>query len=285
VDQFGWSFNVTPSTGDTGPVLAGNYTWLGGGRFGVHTPCTGTDGSIWDTSGPAGTGPTPAGETDGTGMSSNDFFRMAGGPVSAPSGPGCYGFVGGIPHADFYLKLFANSCNVDPLVKFCFGGVSGINSCPCGNPQVPAGSSKGCNNFVAGGTGGAILSGSGTAVTNPGDTLALHVVSAAPAVTVSVLFQGTTNTVNTRAGAGLRCVGGTLKRLYKGNTAAGAINFPNNAVPFHTQSAAKGFVITAPVTLYYYTAYRNAAANGQPGCPGLTFGFNSTNAGSIAWAP
>ena len=180
------------------------------------------------------------------------------------------------------IDLWGESSSFTP---FCAGGVGGIISCPCGNAQSPAGSTKGCNNFVAGGTGGAILAGSGSAVTNAGDTVLLNTTAAAPAVTVSVLFQGTTNTVNTRAGAGLRCVGGTLKRLYKGNTAGGAINFPNNAVPVHTQSANKGFVITAPVTLYYYTAYRNAAANGQPGCPGLSFGFNETNALAIHWTP
>jgi hypothetical protein len=44
-------------------------------------------------------------------------------------------------------------------------------------------------------------------------------------------------------------------------------------------------VINAPVTLYYYAAYRNSAANGQPGCPGLNFGFNTTNAISADWTP
>jgi len=53
----------------------------------------------------------------------------------------------------------------------------------------------------------------------------------------------------------------------------------------HDQSALKGFVINAPVTLYYYAAYRNSAANGQPGCPGLNFGFNTTNAISADWTP
>jgi hypothetical protein len=102
---------------------------------------------------------------------------------------------------------------------------------------------------------------------------------------VTVLFQGTTNTVNARTGAGVRCVGGTLKRLYKGNPVGGAITFPNNGVPVHVQSQARGYTIVPPVNLYYYCAYRNAAANGQPGCPGLTFGFNASNAGAIAWSP
>ncbi len=169
------------------------------------------------------------------------------------------------------------------ITPFCAPGVGGIVTCPCGNQQVPAGATKGCNNFAGGGTGGAILAGSGAA-TISGDSLAMH-VSAGVASNVTVLFQGTTNTVNSRTGAGVKCVGGTLKRVYKGNQAAGAIAFPNNAVPFHLQSAAKGFTITPPVTLYYYAAYRNSAANGQPGCPGLNFGFNSTNALAVIWTP
>jgi hypothetical protein len=179
------------------------------------------------------------------------------------------------------IDLFGESSN---FTAFCAPGVGGIVTCPCGNPQVPAGSTKGCNNFAGGGSGGAILAGSGVAQTNANDTVGFN-VTAGVGTNVTVLFQGTTNTVNTRTGAGVRCVGGTLKRIYKGNQAAGAINFPNNGVPVHLQSQAKGYTIVAPITLYYYCAYRNSAANGQPGCPGLNFGFNSTNAGSIAWAP
>jgi len=216
-------------------------------------------------------------------MSSNNFFREAGGPVSGSSGPGCYSF-GGRPHADFYLKLFCTQACGSPIVPFCAPGMAGIVTCPCGNPQIPAGATKGCDNFEGGGTGGAILSGAGRAIASPSDSLALEVAGGV-GINLSVLFQGTTNTVNARSGAGVRCVGGTLKRLYKGNLSAGAIHFPNNGVAVHDASSAKGYTIVAPITLYYYAAYRNAAANGHPGCPGLMFGFNTTNAGSVAWVP
>jgi hypothetical protein len=191
--------------------------------------------------------------------------------------PASYGGLDGVH------MLRADCHPQDEITAFCAPGVGGIVTCPCGNPQVPAGATKGCNNFAGGGTGGAILAGSGAA-TISGDTIAMN-VTAGVASNVTVLFQGTTNTVNSRTGAGVKCVGGTLKRVYKGNQAAGSIAFPNNAVPFHTQSAAKGYTIVAPITLYYYAAYRNSAANGQPGCPGLTFGFNSTNALAVIWTP
>ncbi len=279
-DQFGWTFGVPGATASdfTGPIIAGDFTWTGGpGTLsGPLRPCTGTDGTVWEG--------TPVDPNElGTGMSSNDFFRM----YPAPQGGGTCYFFGGNPHADFFLKLFADpdySPDI-PNFAFCAPGVGGIVTCPCGNPQVPAGSTKGCDNFVSGGTGGATLAGVGTPSV-AFDTVVITAAEEAPAVTVNVLFQGTSNGVNLRTGAGVRCVGGaSLLRLYKGNSNGGAIQFPNNAVPFHDQSAAKGFPITPPITLYYYCAYRNAAANGQPGCPGFTFGFNSTNAGAVSWAP
>ncbi len=185
--------------------------------------------------------------------------------------------------ADGVHMMRADCHPTDEITAFCAPGVGGIVTCPCGNPQVPAGATRGCNNFAGGGTGGAILAGSGAA-TISGDSLLMN-VSAGVASNVTVLFQGTTNTPNTRTGAGVRCVGGTLKRLYKGNQAAGAIAFPNVANNFHLQSVAKGYTIVPPISLYYYAAYRNSAANGQPGCPGLTFGFNSTNALAVIWTP
>ena len=287
LDQFGWSFgpsSPTPAGEVTGPVIAGNFTWTGG--TGVPELCTGTDGTIWDSSSVGG-GPTPAGEIDGTGMSSNDFYRDAGGPVSGANGPGCYDFHGngGNVHADFYLKLYSTqACAPNPLVAFCAPGVAGILTCPCGNPQVPAGETKGCNNFAYEGTGGAILWGAGAALADPLDTLVLRVVGGV-GNSVTVLFQGTANVANARAGAGVRCVTGILKRLYKGNMSAGTNRFPNNGVAVHDESSAKGYTIVAPITLYYYAAYRNSAANGHPGCPGTAFGFNTTNAGAVAWSP
>jgi hypothetical protein len=285
LDQFGWSFGPTSPTlasDFTGPLLAGNYTrTYPSGACEICPPCTGTDGTIWD-SGLVGAGPTPAAETQGTGMASNNFFRDAGGPVSGANGPGCYTF--GAPHADFYLQLFSTSaCGPNPLVPFCAPGVGGIITCPCGNPQVPVGAMKGCDDLrMGGGTGGSILWGMGAAIAGPADTLTLFVTSTN---SVTVLFQGTENVANTRSGAGVRCVNGTLKRLYKGNPEYGELRFPNNGVSVHDESSAKGYPIVAPITLYYYAAYRDTSANGHPGCPGLDFGFNTTNAGSVGWVP
>jgi Tol biopolymer transport system component len=57
--------------------------------------------------------------------------------------------------------VFVQDCVTPVYVAFCAPGVGGIVPCPCGNPQVPAGSTKGCNNFAGGGTGGATLAATG----------------------------------------------------------------------------------------------------------------------------
>ena len=174
----------------------------------------------------------------------------------------------------------------EPLVAFCYPGQGGIRTCPCGNP--PGSGIVGCNNFgpsPAGGTGGARLAATGTPSLGS-DTIQFQVTAQQSiASNITVLFQGTTTrAAGAQSGAGVRCVAGTLKRLYKGNASAGSISFPTGAQPdVHTASANVGFPIVAPVTLYYYAAYRNSAA-GAP-CGSATLGFNATNAGALRWVP
>ncbi len=174
----------------------------------------------------------------------------------------------------------------DFATPFCFPGTGGVMSCPCGNPPISG--TTGCNNFgpnPPGGTGGANLASAGVASLSS-DSLQLQVSDEIINTSnVSVLWQGTTAlSTGAQAGAGVRCVGGTLKRLYKGNAFSGAIDFPAGAqADVHSTSAAKGFTIVPPVTLHYYVAYRNSAAGAPCGSP--TLAFNTTNAVSIPWEP
>src|SRR5260370_32920552 len=48
-EQFGFSFQQTNQAfaTNTGPIIAGDFTWTGGSLGGTLTPCTGTDGTIW----------------------------------------------------------------------------------------------------------------------------------------------------------------------------------------------------------------------------------------------
>ena len=165
-----------------------------------------------------------------------------------------------------------------------------MRTCPCGNP--PSSASVGCDNFgpnPPGGTGGAGLDATGEAFVTA-DTLEFQITGEiVNASNLTVLWQGTTVVANGppsgfQYGAGVRCVAGSLKRLYKGNASGGAIAFPTGAQPdVHTASAQKGYVIVPPITLHYFAAYRNNAA-GIP-CGSASFGYNATNAGSVAWTP
>jgi hypothetical protein len=102
---------------------------------------------------------------------------------------------------------------------------------------------------------------------------------------ITILWQGTgTLGAGAQSGAGVRCVTGGLRRLYLGDASSGAITFPSGTQPnVHTASANHGFPIVPPITLYYYAAYRNAAAGSPCGNPSL--GFNATDAAAVSWTP
>ena len=171
---------------------------------------------------------------------------------------------------------------IDAYPTFCSGDGTGM-ACPCSNPGSQL---EGCDNRQSGGTGGAFLTGSGLASLG-GDTLSLDVTSTLDHV--HVLFEGTRSVTDTRYGAGVRCVaGGTngsgqsfLKRLEKGTPVGGTIAFTGIA----QASSQKGAPLNAGETYDYFAAYRNTEMNGAPGCSGLLFGFNATNACAVTWIP
>jgi hypothetical protein len=284
VETFGWSFSQNQAlSAFTGPLVAGDYTWTGGAHSGPLTPCTGTDGTIWDN-------PINLNE-EGTGMSSTDLFRDAAtpGPVSAPSGPGCYYF-GGNPHADFWLELYADpgSTQPNPLTPYCFPGEGGIHACTtCVPANPPSAHGRGCDNYGQT-TGGAALSAAGFSRVSH-DTV-VFTSSFENNTSFTILLQGTT-TSNTVFGAGIRCASGLLKRLYLGNAgsaangdAAGMFHRPGPADPtsVHAASLAKGYDIAAhaPVTLYYLAYYRDPGAAAHCGAAAT---FNASQSGSISW--
>jgi hypothetical protein len=171
---------------------------------------------------------------------------------------------------------------IDAYPTFCSGDGTGM-TCPCANPGSQL---EGCDNRQSGGTGGAFMTGSGAASLG-GDTLSLDISSTLDHV--HVLFEGSGSISDTRYGAGVRCVGGGtngsgqsfLKRLAKGTPSGGAISFGG----LSQASSAKGAPLFAGETYYYFAAYRNTEMNGAPGCAGLLFGFNATNACAVTWVP
>jgi len=294
VETFGYSQGPTTpgiTTADaTGPVIAGNYTWTGGPVVGPLTPCSGTDGSIWDN-------PIDLTE-EGTGMTSFDAFRITG---TGQAASGCY-FFGGTIHADFYLKLFSDEAPcLTPGTQFCIPGVD-AGTCPCPNVNPPGGPSNapvapglGCNNYGAGPVQSSALDASGNAsVSDDGDatpSLFLNAVGENNTST-NIFFTGATllgSPVN--HGAGRRCVGGTLKRLYGSPLAAtavgGAITRPggNDLVSVVNKSIGLGIPISPGNTRLYFNIYRDPVASTTPYCNSAASSVNLTNAVSITWGP
>jgi hypothetical protein len=274
-EQFGWGNGPTApaftTAAGTGPIIAGNYSWMGGSSH-PFTPCTGTDGTIWDA-------PINLAE-EGTGMSTSDFFRITG--PTPQVAPGCYYF-GSIPLPDFHLKLFANTgCpTASPMADFCLPGQNGVISCPCNNP--PVGTGMGCNNFggwpndscLLYATGIASLAADSLTFTSTGEN----------STSLTIFLQGTASiSTGVLYGAGVRCVSGILKRLYTGVASSGWISRPGVPDPdVHTRSAALGDPIGPGQTRYYMTYYRDPAAASPCGHKAST--FNDSQAGSLVWSP
>ena len=79
-------------------------------------------------------------------------------------------------------------------------------------------------------------------------------------------------------GGGLRCAGGTLKRLYTKHAVGGVMTAPQTGdASISARSSALGDTIPLGATRIYQVYYRDANLTF---CPGA---FNVTNAIAIAW--
>jgi serine/threonine protein kinase/tetratricopeptide (TPR) repeat protein len=164
------------------------------------------------------------------------------------------------------------------FTAYCAGDGS-HGACPCNNDGTTG---NGCGNSAN--VAGALLSASGNpALTN--DTVLLQ-ASGEPGPKLSIVLQGNaTLTSPATFGAGLRCVGGQLKRLYvKHANPAGTVVVPDAStgdMSISARSAALGDPIAFGATRYYQTYYRDSNVPG--GCsPEST--FNITNGIQIIWS-
>jgi hypothetical protein len=286
-DTFGWRLSLVspaPNGGD-GPLLTGDVI-----TSGSPTRCSGSDGTIFDTGTvsaiyPAnsdainlGCGTLAAGAfaEPGTGMTAQDRFRMENFPGL---GDGCYWFGGVVIAANFHLQLYSGNVTLpssSSSVPFCDPGTSGVIACPCVNP--PAGSGRGCDNSAA--TGGASITSTGAA-SLASDTLVFTTAAQRPSGT-TILLQGTSQLASgVGFGQGVRCVGGSLKRLFAKTASGGSITAPGPGDPtISARSASLGDVISAGTHRYYSAYYRDPIVLG--GCNAF-FTFNVTNAGDVLW--
>jgi hypothetical protein len=166
------------------------------------------------------------------------------------------------------------------FASFCFPAdfFDGTIACPCSNP--PSTTGRGCNNSSS--TGGAMLTGAGNAGLSS-DTVVLTSTGEKPTAT-SIFLQGTSANFNGISfGQGVRCVSGTLKRLYTHAASGGVVSAPVGSDPsVHVRSAALGDTISPGSSRYYMVYYRDPTILG--GCS-ATLTFNATQGGAYCWAP
>ena len=177
-----------------------------------------------------------------------------------------------------FQDVFVHDREASGFTSVCHPGVDGVIGCPCGNP--PAAVGRGCENSSA--TGGAFLTASGQAYL-AADSLVLTTFAEKPTA-LSIVLQGSaTIPAGVVYGQGVRCVGGSLVRLYTRNAVSGSVSVPAAGDPsVSAQSAAKGDTIPPGQTRWYLVYYRDGNVLG--GCP-ATSKFNATQTGRITWMP
>jgi len=167
---------------------------------------------------------------------------------------------------------------ISPGTDLCQPGVAGVMACPCSNP--PVGSPRGCNN--SSNTGGAQLTSTGLAWL-AADTL-VFVTNGEKPTAGSIVLQGTA-AIPAGIGyyQGVRCLGGTIKRLYTKNAVGGSITAPGAGDPsVSAQSAAVGDTILSGQYRWYAVYYRDGTVLG--GCPAADQA-NITQTQLVTWGP
>jgi Tol biopolymer transport system component len=176
-----------------------------------------------------------------------------------------------------FTDVFVHDRAATGFTSLCDPGAGSVIACPCSNqPSAPG---LGCDN--SSGTGGAILAGSGIAYLSM-DSLVFTTSAEKPTAT-SIVMQGSALAAGGLVfGQGVRCAGGSLKRLYTKNAVGGSITAPQPGDPtVSAQSAALGDTISAGQSRWYLVYYRDPIVLG--GCPAAST-FNATQTVQISWS-
>jgi hypothetical protein len=114
------------------------------------------------------------------------------------------------------------------------------------------------------------------------DTL-VFVTSAEKPTATSIVMQGSALAASgVTFGQGVRCVGGTLKRLYTKAASGGSITAPQAGdASVSARSTALGDAISAGQSRWYLVYYRDPNVLG--GCPASST-FNATQTARIDWS-
>jgi Tol biopolymer transport system component len=164
--------------------------------------------------------------------------------------------------------------------SLCDPGQNNVIACPCGNP--PSGIGRGCDNSSF--TGGASILATGLAYLSI-DSLAFTSSDEKPTAT-SILLQGDALLANGLVfGQGVRCMGGSLKRMFTKVAAGGSITAPDFGAGDPTisaRSAALGAPIQPGIPRYFLVYYRDPVVLGT--CPNLST-FNASQTGRVTYWP
>jgi|LakMenEpi05Aug10_1017310.scaffolds.fasta_scaffold00341_1 YVTN family beta-propeller protein len=159
---------------------------------------------------------------------------------------------------------------------FCSGDGTLTVACPCGNNGNVG---RGCANSQPG-SPGAQLSSTGSALV---DTLSLQASDMLPTAT-AIFLQGNLSSAGLTFGDGVRCTGGTLRRLAVKTSEGGSAMFPyagSGDSSIRARSTALGDPITFGNVRSYQTYYRDPNPGFCPAPAGNT--FNITNGLIVQW--
>jgi hypothetical protein len=193
-------------------------------------------------------------------------FRDAAGTITTYPGTGSLG-IGPTGCADWDTSRPLTARPICP-------GDGSAGACPCGNSGA---SGHGCANSQV--AAGALSSATGT--TFP-DTVVLTSSGELP-VALSIFLQGSARlSPSVFFGDGLRCAGGTLKRIGTKSASGGVAVYPGVGDPsISARSAALGDPIPAGASRYYLTYYRDPNPAFCPNPPGNT--WNATGGLELVW--
>ncbi len=220
------------------------------------------DGSAWQSAGGGGV----AGFVSALGV-----FDDGEGPAVYVGGAFSYSSSGPTLNLARYGRHGLAGCEPTTGASVCDGSGSGA-ACPCGNVGLVG---RGCGNSAD--SSGARLRARGAANVSD-DTVTLELSGTTPSAAV-LYFQGT-SAIASGAGSvfgdGLRCAGGTQRRLGVRQSVAGASSFGAAA---GTALVTDAGAVTGAATRYYQAWYRDP----NPGfCTSAL--FNLSNAVRIEWA-
>jgi hypothetical protein len=164
-----------------------------------------------------------------------------------------------------------------PIVAYCFGDGSLTTACPCANFGAAG---HGCANSSV--PAGAHLSGSGSP-SLASDTFVLQQSESLDHAFTIVLQGNATIGGGAIFGDGVRCAGGSLKRLYTKSAVAGVIVVPGAAdASISARSAALGDTIPPGGVRNYQAYYRDPVLSF---CPDPGKAFNVGNGVRAVWSP